>query len=39
VSSTLDATETINRMIDLFASHERVQVRAMLVGTLRSSVW
>jgi len=35
---TLDATETINRMIDLFPPHERVQVRAMLAGALRGSV-
>ena len=35
---TLDATETINRMIDLFPPHERVQVRAMLAGTLRGIV-
>ena len=35
---TLDATETINRMIDLFPPHEGVQVRAMLAGTLRGSV-
>ena len=35
---TLDATETINRMIDLFPPHERVQARAMLAGTLRGTV-
>ncbi|MDQ4106845.1 MAG: type IV pilus twitching motility protein PilT, partial [Actinomycetota bacterium] len=35
---TLDATETINRMIDLFPPHERVQVRATLAGTLRGIV-
>ena len=35
---TLDATETINRMIDLFPPHERVQVRSMLAGTLRGIV-
>ena len=34
---TLDATETINRMIDLFPPHERTQVRTMLAGTLRAS--
>ena len=32
---TLDATETVNRMIDLFPPHERFQVRAMLAGTLK----
>ena len=30
---TLDATKTINRMIDLFPPHERAQARAMLAGT------
>ena len=35
---TLDATETINRMIDLFSPHERAQARAMLAGTLRGIV-
>jgi twitching motility protein PilT len=35
---TLDATETINRMIDLFPPHERGQVRTMLAGTLRGIV-
>lgn len=35
---TLDATETINRMIDLFPPHERMQVRAMLAGTLKGIV-
>jgi twitching motility protein PilT len=35
---TLDATETINRMIDLFPPHERVQVRVMLAGTLRGII-
>jgi twitching motility protein PilT len=35
---TLDATETINRMIDLFPPHERVQVRAILARTLRGIV-
>ena len=35
---TLDATETINRMIDLFPPHERAQARAMLAGTLRGIV-
>ena len=35
---TLDATETVNRMIDLFPPHERMQVRAMLAGTLRGII-
>jgi twitching motility protein PilT len=35
---TLDAMETLNRMIDLFPPHERSQVRAMLAGTLRGIV-
>ncbi|MCA1730990.1 MAG: PilT/PilU family type 4a pilus ATPase [Actinobacteria bacterium] len=35
---TLDAMDTLNRMIDLFPPHERSQVRAMLAGTLRGIV-
>jgi twitching motility protein PilT len=35
---TLDATETINRLIDLFPPHERAQVRAMLAGTLKGII-
>ncbi len=35
---TVDATETINRMIDLFPSHEREQVRAMTAGTLKGII-
>jgi len=35
---TLDATETVNRMIDLFPPHERSQVRTMLAGTLRGII-
>lgn len=35
---TLDATETINRIIDLFPPHDRSQVRAMLAGTLRGII-
>ena len=35
---TLDVTETINRMIDLFPPHERAQVRTMLAGTLMGIV-
>ena len=35
---TVDATETVNRLIDLFPPHERMQVRAMLAGTLKGIV-
>lgn len=35
---TLDATETINRMIDLFPPHDRFQVRTMLAGTLKGII-
>src|SRR5215204_5906185 len=35
---TVDATETINRVIDLFPPHERAQVRTMLAGTLKGIV-
>lgn len=35
---TVDATETINHMIDLFPPHERGQVRSMLAGTLRGII-
>ncbi len=35
---TVDATETVNRMIDLFPPHERAQVRTMLAGTLKGVV-
>jgi twitching motility protein PilT len=35
---TLDATETVNRMIDLFPPHERAQVRTMLAGTLKGII-
>src|SRR5215203_3512334 len=35
---TVDATETINRLIDLFPPHERDQVRIMLAGTLKGIV-
>jgi twitching motility protein PilT len=35
---TLDATETVNRMIELFPPHERSQVRAMLAGTLQGII-
>jgi twitching motility protein PilT len=35
---TVDATETINRLIDLFPLHERNQVRTMIAGTLKGIV-
>ncbi len=35
---TVDATETVNRMIDLFPPHEREQVRTMLAGTLKGII-
>src|SRR5258707_2801779 len=35
---TLDATETINRIIDFFQPHEQSQARAMLAGTLKAVV-
>jgi twitching motility protein PilT len=35
---TLDAGETINRLIDFFQPHEHQHVRAMLAGTLRGIV-
>ncbi|MDN5697298.1 MAG: type IV pilus twitching motility protein PilT [Rubrobacter sp.] len=35
---TVDATETVNRLIDLFPPHERAQVRTMLAGTLKGIV-
>jgi twitching motility protein PilT len=35
---TMDATETVNRMIDLFPAHERAPVRTMLAGTLKGIV-
>jgi twitching motility protein PilT len=35
---TVDATETVNRMVDLFHLHERGQVRTMLAGTLKGIV-
>ena len=35
---TVNATETINRMIDLFPPHERGQVRTMLAGTLQGII-
>jgi twitching motility protein PilT len=35
---TVDATETVNRMIDLFPPHERGQVRSMLAGTIKGII-
>jgi twitching motility protein PilT len=35
---TLDATESVNRIIDFFQPHEQDQARAMLAGTLRGVV-
>src|SRR6185437_17059121 len=35
---TLDAAETVNRIIDLFPSHQEQQARAMLAGTLKGIV-
>jgi twitching motility protein PilT len=35
---TLDASESINRIIDFFQPHEQAQARAMLAGTLQGVV-
>jgi twitching motility protein PilT len=35
---TLDAAESINRIIDFFQPHEQAQARAMLAGTLKGVV-
>ncbi len=35
---TIDATETINRIIDFFPLHQQKQVRIMLAGTLRGII-
>ena len=35
---TLDASESVNRIIDFFAPHEQGQARAMLAGTLQGVV-
>jgi twitching motility protein PilT len=35
---TLDAPETVTRIVDFFAPHEHAHVRAMLAGTLRGVV-
>src|SRR5437773_1709628 len=35
---TLDATETVNRVIDFFAPHHQQQARVMLASTLRAAI-
>jgi twitching motility protein PilT len=35
---TLDATESVNRIVDFFPLHEQGQARAMLAGTLKAVV-
>ena len=35
---TLDAAESINRMIDFFPPHQHMQVRSMLAGTLKGII-
>ncbi len=35
---TIDATESINRMLDFFPPHQHTQVRSMLAGTLRGVI-
>ncbi len=35
---TIDAAETVNRLIDFFPPHMHQQVRAMIAGTLRGAV-
>jgi twitching motility protein PilT len=35
---TLDAPESVNRIVDFFQPHEQAQARAMLAGTLRGVV-
>src|SRR4051794_2113963 len=35
---TLDAPETINRIIDFFEPHMQIQVRSMIAGTLRAVI-
>jgi len=35
---TIDATETINRIIDFFPLHQQKQVRIMLAGTLKGII-
>ena len=35
---TIDAVETVNRIIDFFPPHHHQQVRAMLAGSLRGVI-
>jgi twitching motility protein PilT len=35
---TLDATETVNRLIEFFPPHMHQQVRAMIAGTLKGAI-
>jgi twitching motility protein PilT len=35
---TVDATESINRMLDFFPPHQQMQARAMIAGTLKGVV-
>jgi twitching motility protein PilT len=35
---TVDATETVNRIIDFFPAHQSTQARAMLAGTLKGVI-
>jgi twitching motility protein PilT len=35
---TIDAPETVNRVIDFFPQHEQTQARAMLAGTLKGII-
>ena len=35
---TVDATESVNRMLDFFPPHQQQQVRAMIAGTLKGVV-
>jgi twitching motility protein PilT len=35
---TLDAPETVNRIIDFFPLHEQSQARAMIAGTLKAAI-
>jgi twitching motility protein PilT len=35
---TVDATESINRLLDFFPPHQQQQVRAMIAGTLKGVV-
>jgi twitching motility protein PilT len=35
---TIDATETINRIVDFFPPHQQQQARAMLAGTLKGII-